>query len=107
MIAVFTHPMFNCILERLTMRNTAQILMDWRKINQQKEALKNAMSQYGRGTTIAMSNCLVDINLDHTTLKQMQQTCSSKEEFCDQLRKSGVKMKIWREKLWEHFSHLK
>ena len=107
MSAVFTHPTFKVVLERLTVQNTAQILWDWNNINRQKAILENAMALYGRGTTKPMSNCIVLNNLNHTTLEEMYQNCSSEEEFCDLLHKAGVKMKLWREKIWQHFAQQK
>ena len=104
---IFQNDSFSTVLKHLTYRSIAQIFSEWEAKRFDYIAAQKAVAEYGRGTTKAMANCLVQLQLTSDKIEAMFSSSLSVSSFDDNLKKAGVKMKSWRTKLWNHFSKKK
>jgi len=107
MIAIFTTSDLSVVLQSpsLTIRSTDYIISDWIRVHGNYQALKEVRSQYGLRATRAMGKCLEQNQLSYERLQEIFNSYSSSPLLFDEMLKTaGVKMKIWREILWDHFS---
>ena len=107
MIAIFTTSDLSVVLQSplLTMRSTDFIISDWNRVHESYRVWKAAQSLYGPRTTRAMAKRLEQNELNHVRLQEIFNSCSSSPlSFDDMLKTAGVKMRSWREILWDHFT---
>ena len=102
---VFQNDGLSVVLKHLTLRSVSKIFSDWAAKRCDYNAAQKAVAEYGRGTTKAMANCLVKLQLTSEKLEAI--FTSNPSSFDDNLKKAGVKMKSWRVKLLNHFSKRK
>jgi len=95
---------FSDIFQSLTIRSVIQIITDWKNTHEAYIVQNEAQSLYGGHTSKAMAKCLKQNQLSYEILQEMFRRCPSQESFDDMTRDSGVKHKVWRQQLWEHFS---
>jgi len=107
MIAIFTTSDLSVVLQSpsLTIRSTDFIISDWNRVHESYRVWKAARSLYGPCITRAMAMCLERNQLTNVRLQEIYDNCSSSPlTFDDMLKTAGVKMRKWREILWDHFS---
>ena len=107
MIAIFTTSDLSVVLQSpsLTIRSTDYIIFDWIRVHENYQILKEARYLYGPRATRAMGKCLEQNQLNYLSIKDIFDNCSSSPSlFDDMLKSAGVKMAMWREILWDHFS---
>lgn len=105
MIAIFTTTDLSVVLQSPTMRNTEYIISDWNRVHGTYRTWKEAQSHYGQRVTRAMAKCLEENQLNHVRLQEIYRSCSSSPlSFDYMLMVAGVKMRTWRELLWDHFT---
>jgi len=92
------------ILQSPTMVSTIEIICDWRRIHETYEMWKEAQCLYGSGkVTKSMAKFLKQNHLSYEVFEEMYGRCPSWASFDKMTRESGVKVKGWRELLWNHF----
>ena len=84
---VFQNDGFSMMLKHLTLRNVSQIFSDWDAKRCDYNAAQKAVVEYDRGTTKAMANCLVKLQLISGKLEAIFTSNPSLASFDDNLRK--------------------